>query len=402
MENEIQCPQCGHSFDVEEALRVKVEARVNQEQKDNFKKAIAEAVAAERQRAQTENEKKTQKKLQFLQKENQERLDELQLLQQQANKTLAENKELKKKELEILRKENVMKEREEEFRLNTEKEFLQKQSEIEEKAKARELEKFEMERTQMQKKLNDALKAAEDLKRKAEQGSMQLQGEAQELALEELLHSAYPYDNIDEIKKGAHGADCVQSVLNSLQQKCGVIVYESKRTKNFSNDWISKLKENLLRHKGDIAVLVTEVLPAGMLRFGEKDGVWICGFHEVESLSAALRQILLKAQSVKIAQENQGEKSAALYKYLTGSEFVQIIRTLVENYDAMKTQIEKEKKAMLKLWKEREKQVEKSQEGLISIFGSIKGIAGRELLNGGFLELEESLEKEEDGASSKS
>lgn len=398
MENKIECPQCGHNFDVEEALRNKIEAQVAQDQQGKMKKTVEEAIAVERKKSEAEAQKKMQEQMQNWQKENEEKIQQFELLKEQALQAQKENKELKRKEVELLRKEQEMKDKEEELQLQAEKEFLKKQGEIEKKARMKEREVHELALAQMQKKLDDTTKLAEDLKRKSEQHSMQLQGETQELALEELLRNAYPFDKVDEVKKGARGADCLQTVINSRQQSCGSIVYESKNTKNFGGDWIEKLKQDQLHHKADIAVLVTEVLPSDMLRFGEKDGVWICTINEVKSLSLALRQILIKAQSVKIAQENQGEKSAMLYKYFTGTEFVQVVKNIVETYDGMKLQIDKEKKAMLKQWKEREKQVEKAQEGIISMFGSIKGIAGKELIDGGFLELEspeESLKENE-------
>lgn len=388
MENKIQCPQCGHNFDVEKALRNKIEAQVAQEQQGKMKKTVEEAVANERKKSEAEAQKKMLEQMQNLQKEHEEKMQQFEILKEQALQAQKENKELKKKEVDLLRKEQEIKGKEEEWQLQAEKEFLQRQDEIEEKARMKERETFELERAQMQKKLDDTTKLAEDLKRKSEQHSMQLQGETQELALEELLRSTYPFDKIDEVKKGARGADCLQTVINSQQQSCGSIVYESKSTKNFGGDWIEKLKQDQLHHKADIAVLVTEVLPSDMLRFGEKDGVWICNINEIKSLSLALRQILVKTQSVKVAQENQGEKSTMLYRYFTGTEFVQIVKNIVETYDGMKKQIDQEKRAMTKQWKEREKQVEKAQEGIISMFGSIKGIAGKEMIDGGFLELE--------------
>ncbi|SHJ26996.1 hypothetical protein SAMN04487911_11572 [Arenibacter nanhaiticus] len=225
------------------------------------------------------------------------------------------------------------------------------------------------------------------MKRKAEQGSMQMQGEIQELALEELLRTTYPFDEIDEVAKGVRGTDCIQTVVNSLQQSCGTIVYESKRTKNFSNDWTDKLKQDQITCKADIAVIVTETFPNGMDRFGEKNGVWICGFHEVKSVSFVLREMLVKTQAVKSSDENKGDKMELLYTYLTSNGFVQNITRIVENYDGMTNQLNSEKKAMHKIWASREKQVWVVQENISALFGSIKGIAGKELATASVLEL---------------
>lgn len=224
-------------------------------------------------------------------------------------------------------------------------------------------------------------KLIDEMKRKAEQGSMQMQGEVQELALEALLTQSYPFDHITEVPKGVRGADCIQSVVNHAQQPCGSIVYESKRTKNFGGDWIEKLKQDQVTCKADIAVLVTETMPNDLERFGLKDGVWVCGFHEVKSVSMALRQQLISIQSVKSAEENKGDKMELLYSYLTSSEFAQNVSRIIDNYDAMEQQLRREKRAMEKLWKEREKQIWVVQENIASLFGAIKGIAGTELEN---------------------
>jgi len=228
------------------------------------------------------------------------------------------------------------------------------------------------------------------MKRKAEQGSMQLQGEVQELAIEDLLARIYPFDKITEVPKGVRGADSIQTVINTSQQECGSIVYEIKRTKSFANDWIDKLKQDQITCKADIAVLVTEVLPAHMDRFGEKDGVWVCGFHEVRSLSFVLREMLIRMKSVKMVQENKGDKMELLYHYLTSNEFVQNIKRIVENYDGMISQLNSEKKAMIKIWAIREKQIWVVQENISALFGSIKGIAGNSLDTSEILELAES------------
>jgi hypothetical protein len=244
-----------------------------------------------------------------------------------------------------------------------------------------------MQKREYEKQLADQIKLTEEMARKQNQGSMQLQGEVQELALEELLSGKYLWDNIEEVGKGVKGADCIQTVFDKFQNECGRIVYECKRTKNFSTDWIEKLKQDQIIAKADIAVLVTEVLPSDMKKFGEKDGVWICTFNDVSSLSFVLREILLRVQQVKNAEDNKGEKMELLYKYLTGNEFAQNIQRIVENYDSMILQLNTEKKRVYKSWGEREKQIWVVQENLSTLFGSIKGIAGRSIDSINILEL---------------
>jgi hypothetical protein len=408
MNDKIKCPNCGHEFEIEEALSGKIEAHYKAE----YEKKISEQseklneekrkIREEKEKLelqkdkqdellQIEIEKQLKKERQKIERAANELVEsEMKLLQEENEKRKAENKSLKEKEISFLKREAALIEKQEDLNLQMEKELLKRQKEIEEKGRAKERESFELEKIKLLKQIDDNKKLAEEMKRKAEQGSMQLQGEVQELALEDLLARIYPFDKIEEVPKGIRGADSIQTVINSAQQECGSIVYESKRTKSFANDWIDKLKQDQVTCKADIAVLVTETLPSDMDRFGEKNGVWICGFHEVKSLSFVLREMLIKTNSVKMAQENKGDKMELLYHYLTSNEFVQNIKRIVENYDGMITQLNSEKKAMNKIWAIREKQIWVVQENVSALFGSIKGIAGNSLETSDVLELPDS------------
>ncbi|MGZ4037358.1 MAG: DUF2130 domain-containing protein, partial [Bacteroidia bacterium] len=218
-------------------------------------------------------------------------------------------------------------------------------------------------------------------KRKAEQGSMQLQGEVQELALEELLRAAFPFDTIEEVGKGVKGADCIQLVRNNLGIECGKIIYESKRTKAFGGDWIDKLKADMRSKNADVAVLVTETMPKDLDFFGLKDGVWICTFSEVKALSHVLRDGIIKIAGAAKTQENKGEKMTMLYNYLTGNEFAEQWKAIREGFLSMRLSIQNEKTAMERLWKAREKQLEKVLLNAAHIRGSIDGIAGLESID---------------------
>ncbi len=405
MNDKIKCPNCGHSFDVEEAISGKLEAHFRAE----YERKVAEHAGRFNEEKRKLEEERTQ--LSAL-RENQEAMlkaelakalenekarieqsagekyeEQIKALREENEKRRSENKSLKEKEVALMRQEAALKERQEELDLQVERQILEKQKEIEERARAKERESFELEKVKLLKQIEDNKKLAEEMRRKAEQGSMQLQGEVQELALEDHLSRAYPFDRIQEVPKGMRGADSIQTVVNSLQQECGSIVYESKRTKSFASDWIDKLKQDQMACKADVAVLVTEAMPAGMERFGERDGVWICGFHEVGSVSFVLREMLIRTHSVRKSQENKGDRMELLYSYLTSNEFVQNIRRIVENFDSMMSQLNAEKKAMLKIWKEREKQIWVVHENISALFGSIKGIAGKELEASGVLQL---------------
>ena len=324
--DKIKCPNCAHEFDVEEALSGKLEAHFKEEyerkvseQADKFhakEELLAKDMEAFEEKKEKENEifkerlaKQVEKEKENIQKSTQESFEQqLKALSDENEKKKAENRKLKAAEIDLLQRENNLKEKTEELQLEVEKEMLEKQSEIEEKGRAKEREAHLLREKEFQKKLEDQKKLIDEMKRKAEQGSMQLQGEIQELALENLLAMSYPFDDIAEVGKGIRGADCIQTVRNRLQQVCGSIVYESKRTKAFAGDWIDKLKQDQITAKADIAVIVTETMPSDMDRFGEKDGVWICGFHEVKSLSFVLREMLIKTHSVKSSEVNKGDK----------------------------------------------------------------------------------------------
>ncbi|MEJ2384947.1 MAG: DUF2130 domain-containing protein, partial [Xanthomonadales bacterium] len=221
--------------------------------------------------------------------------------------------------------------------------------------------------------LNDKLK---DLQRKAEQGSMQVQGEVQETAIEEWLAGAYPLDTVEEIKKGARGGDCIQVINTRSATNCGKIYYESKRTKAFQPAWIEKFKADVREKGANIGVLVTEAMPADMPQMGQRDGVWVCTFADLPSLSAVLRDSLITIHRVLAGQENRGDKMSLVYDFVTSDEFRMQVDAIVEGFTQMQTDLETEKRAMARIWKQREKQIEKVLLNTANMYGAIKGIAG--------------------------
>src|SRR3982751_5021977 len=218
---------------------------------------------------------------------------------------------------------------------------------------------------------------------------MQLKGEVQELLLENILHNAFPFDKIVPVGKGVRGADCIQIICNPFGQECGKIIYESKRTNAFSIEWIEKLKKDMRSQGADIAVIVTQTLPRDMERFGEKEGVYICTFAEVRSLASVLRTSILKVFTLTKSQEGKGDKMHMLYDYLTGHEFSEQWKAIREGFLSMKMSIQRERDAMERLWKSREKQLEKVLLSAAHIKGSVEGIAGHDAVNLNLLEDEE-------------
>jgi hypothetical protein len=297
-------------------------------------------------------------------------------LKEQLDEKSNQIKDLKKKEAEIEKLKREKNELRETIILEKEQEFTQKLNEEKKKIKQRAEEEHILKIRELERQLEEQKRLAEEAVRKAKQGSMQRQGEIQELELENILRELHRYDEIEEIKKGQQGADILHYVKTENGTVCGKIYYESKRTKNFNDNWLQKLRDDNLSVKADILVLVTETMPDGHDKFFFKDGVWICSLWEVKGLSLVLRHLLLQVHSVSITQQGKETKMEMLYNYLTSQEFSGQFGAIIEGFKALQDNYADEKLKMQKIWKEREKQLEKILTNVISFYGSIKGIAG--------------------------
>jgi len=397
-QTKIQCPNCGTEIDVNDILKRQVEELTRQEYEKKYtvlqNKVQAKNAQLEKEKQEFEAKKKEENQLfqERLDKARKEQTAELKTaLQKQLDEENKERISLYEKELaeksEKLQEMNKLQAAI--FKLNREKDELRTQIEAEtqkklneelalerEKIRKQEDERNELKFKELQEQLEVQKRLTEEMKRKQEQGSMQRQGEIQELAIEEWLMQNFPLDAIGEIKKGERGADCLQIVNTHEIQNCGTIYYESKRTKSFQASWIEKFKGDIREKKADIGVLVTEVIPADMDRMGMREGIWICTFEEFKGLSAVLRHSLIQFNSILRAQENKGDKMEMLYAFLTGNEFRMRVEGIVEGFSQMQEDLTKEKRAMMNIWSKREKQIEKVIENTISMYGSIKGIAG--------------------------
>ena len=365
MATEVTCPKCGHQFELNESLKNEVEKELRGKMLE-WQKKKEEDFDKQKQLLVADTQKKVLE----------ESAAQLKALQEEAKIKTQQLQELQKKELDLLRDKNALEEKQKNLEVEIEKRFLEKRKEIEESAIKREQELFDLKTKEYKLQMEQQQKLIEELKRKSEQGSMQLQGESQELLLEEILKEHFPFDIIEEVGKGVEGADCIQLVRNNSGTVCGKIIYESKRTKAWSNGWLDKLKNDKRNSGSDVAILVSQVFPKDMEKFGEKDGVWICGFNEVSSVSYLLRNGIIKIHEAQKSQENKGDKMQMLYDYLTGNEFRGQMEAIVEGFVAMKQSITKERIQMEKLWKEREKQLEKVLLSTSGLYGSVKGIAG--------------------------
>jgi len=408
----ITCSKCGAEVVVEEVLEKRIRQEVQQQfnaehaaKESEFKEkesALAlQAAALKDQKAeidktvaeQTRTELAKKEKTLIQQAEDNARSKYEVKLQSQANEAAElkeqlhasrtvqlENEELKRKianrehdekmeRAKLLHDNDAQNRRKFDELLKAEKESITKQ----------EVERNEKQVAELQKQLADAKKAAEDAVRKAEQGSQQLQGEVQELMIEEFLRSAFQLDIVEEIAKGKRGADVKQTVRNPFGAESGIIIYESKNTQNFGNDWIEKLKTDAKRENADIAVLVTKTMPKGMESLGLMDGVWVCSVAELKGLATVLRDSLIRLGDVRKSQTNKGEKMQMLYDYLTDGKFVEQIKRIVSGFSTLREEYQREKAAMLKIWAKRDKQLEVMLLDTTDFVVQIQTIAGSSL-----------------------
>jgi hypothetical protein len=390
MSTQITCPHCKKDFALGEVEAEEFKKELQQKMIDYKKQKDVELqqklVDFEKQKTVIQNE--------AFQKASSEMEVKLKAAQEEAKIKSMQLQDLQRKELDLLREKNDLEQKARNIDIEIEKRILEDRKKIEQETIQRESQLFDMKLREKDIQMDSMKKTIEELKRKSEQGSMQIQGEAGEQMLEELLKEHFPFDIITEVGKGVEGADCIQVVHNHTGHKCGSIIFESKRTKAFQNVWVEKLKNDMRQKQADVAILVTQCYPKEMKCFGEKEGIWICSFQEVIALTTALRQTILRISDTKKSEENKGEKMQMLYTYLTGTEFRQQIETIVEGFMSMKNCISKERIQMEKIWKEREKQLERVLISTSGMYGSIKGIAGSSI--GNIPLLEDDMEEEDE------
>jgi hypothetical protein len=227
----------------------------------------------------------------------------------------------------------------------------------------------------------------EDLRRKAEQGSQQLQGEVQELALEGLLRQKFPRDLLEPVPKGEFGGDLIQRVVGPAGQVCGSILWEAKRTKNWADGWLGKVREDQRAAKADMALIVSHALPKGLQTFDQIDGVWVTEPRCAVAVAIALRESLIALAAARLAGEGQQTKMELVYQYLTGPRFRHRIEAVVERFSDMQADLDRERKTMMRLWAKREEQIRGVVESTAGLYGDLQGIAGRSLLEIEGLEL---------------
>ncbi len=367
----INCPNCGELISIDDALTSQMEAKYKKEfeEKENILRSSIEKENGEKL---LEQEKLLEKRVK--QKIEKESESEKKYMAEQLTETEAKLKEARKDALEAIKEKQKIKDEKDAFALEKEKQLNEERKKIEEEASKKATEAKQAEIDQYKKQVSDAQKANDELNRKLAQGSQQTQGEVQEIILEELLKSEFIYDDIAPVPKGVNGADVIQTVKTKNSIECGKIIWESKKTKTWTEGWIQKLKDDQRLVKADLAVIVTSAMPQGTSGIIQKDGVWICDIKLAISIATLLRQSLEAVSREKTMSVGKNEKIEILYSYINSTEFRQRIETIVETFSSMKLSLDKEKVYFEKSWAEQEKQIQKVIKNTVGIYGDMSGI----------------------------
>ena len=358
----------------EKALRERVEALARQ--REALEAQVAEKVQQERVRIVAEESSKA--KLAFTADLGQKTKDlaDLQAVLKQRDAKLAEAQQA---QAEMLKKQRELDDAKRELELTIEKRVGESLAATRQQARKEAEDDLKLKVSEKEQTIAAMQKKIEELQRRAEQGSQQLQGEVQELELERLLKAQFSTDTIDPVPKGEHGGDMLHRVVSRLGQQCGTILWESKRTKNWSDGWLTKLRDDQRTAKAEIAVIVSQALPEGIESFGLVDGVWVTHPGTAIPVAMALRYSLTETAMARKASEGQQTKMQMVYENLTGSRFRHRVQAVVEAFSSMKEDLEKEKKAIQKQWAKREEQIVRVMEATVGMVGDLQGIAGKSM-----------------------
>lgn len=303
-------------------------------------------------------------------------LDELQEVLKARNIKLAEAQQA---QAELIKKQRELDDAKRELELTVEKRVQDGLTEVRTQAKREAEEGLKLKVMEKDQTIASMQQKIEELKQRAEQGSQQLQGEVQELELENLLRAKFPFDSIEPVPKGEFGGDVLQRVISQTGQPSGTILWESKRTKNWSDGWLTKLREDQRTAKAEISVIVSQALPKGVEAFDVMDGVWVTSPRAALPVAIVLRHTLLEVCMARQASEGQQTKTEMIYQYLTGPRFRHRVEAIVEAFSTMQEDLDKERKAIMKQWAKREEQIARVMGATVGMYGDLQGIAGKSL-----------------------
>ncbi len=447
-EGSITCPNCDHRFELSDALQSEIREQLEGQLKQEFiqremelkqrskalksqaaqladsQEKVDELVAAKLEKQAQELEAAAAKKLESKygqrmkeletslneqSEESKKRLAEaeqkaalkasehfqhqLKELQETAAEKDASLKALREQEVALRKKQRELTKASEEAELALQRKLDEERKAIGKEVTEKLSEQYRLKELEKDQMIRSLKSSVEDMKRKAEQGSMESQGEALEIDLEEQLTQAFPHDEIKPVSKGVRGADIVQTVRSQLSHDCGIILWETKNTKTWSDAWLTKFKDDMQEARAVLGIFVSVVLPPSIKRFGRINGVWVSDPASALSLALALREQLLVVNREQLASVGKNEKMEMLYQYLAGTQFQQKITGIVEAFESMQLQIIREKRAMEKQWKEREKQIERVVKNTVGLYGDMQGIIGGQIPSIPALELDDTIEE---------
>lgn len=357
----VVCPNCGKEIELSQALTRSIEERLSRQLEESHRNRLQEV--------ETRIREKTVGEL-------------TPALEEQKRELFEKEKKLKESadaELRLRKEKGELLERASQLDLEVARKLEEERKGIAAAVATRKDEEYRLREAEKEHRINDLLKQIDELKRRAEQGSMQLQGEVQELELEKMLQGEFPHDAISEISKGVRGADCMQEVFTPGGQPCGTILWESKRAKNWSNAWVDKLKEDQREAKAEVAVIVSQALPEGLRHIGHLGGIWVCDFPSAIGMAYILRAGLIQVALVRASVVGKNEKMEMLYGFLSGVEFRNAVQGVIEAFTQMREDLESEKRATERMWAKREKQATKAIVNMARMYGGIQGIVGKTL-----------------------
>lgn len=397
MQNAVTCPSCHTEIEITEVMRSQLSVEIRKEMEADVLARQADVdkqvneLNAQRQQLEVSRSSideqirlgvETQKSqlLDAAAKQAREELTvELQDRDQRAEELETRLRESQSNELELRKRERELQTQTEQLQLEVARQLDAERDKLRSEARQQFAEQHQLKDAEKEKQISDMRKQIDDLKRKAEQGSQQTQGEVQELALEDLLETSFPADTIEPVAKGVHGGDAVQKVIDATGLSCGGILWESKRTKNWSNGWLAKARDDQRAARAGCVVIVSEALPDGVRTFGVIDGVWVCSWSCVIGLATALRTGLIEVGKSRLAVQGQHEKMELVYNYLAGREFQQRIEGVVEAFVTMQSDLDSEKRSMQRLWSKRDKQLQRALTNTAGLYGDLQGIIGASL-----------------------
>lgn len=406
----IKCPACSNEFPLSDAVLASVRddlARELQSEINSREKRLSErqrsaeekeTAVAKREAEFSENveaavsarvkeqlglvkSKATQKAVE----ENETLVRELQSELQQKTEAL---KAGQKQELQLRREKRELLEAKENLQLELQRKLDEERSKLREQIEAKCAEENRFKLAEKEKLIGDLREKLEEAQRKANQGSQQAQGEVLELDFEQHLQKAFPHDQVKQVCKGIRGADVSQEVISSIGKSCGVILYETKRTRSWSDSWIPKLKEDMRAAHAEIGVIVTETLPKDIDLFGPKDGIWVADLCSAVPLAHVLRSTMLEIALARGDREGVQGKMELLYAYLTGPEFRQRVLAVIESFQALREDLDRERRTLTRSWSKREQHINSVMENMAGMIGDVQGISGKALKDISVHELE--------------